>query len=150
MRRLAELYDPLLTQRDLRALSVAIGAHGAHAEELTRDPDIAAIRISRSAAARVLPPLAADYWRQAVQRCPALADSDIPAAVQTAVLSLAYNAGASKVTFLCPILNLRDWGRLATSFRRLGRNSSRGLASRRAQEATLIERCEAPVDEGIG
>ena len=128
---LCALYSRTLPEEALTALSRACGASPEQARELLLDPEIARIRISRDAAAVLLPKIAGPYWSGAVRAASHLRAA--PRRVQTAVLSYVYNLGLDDLRALQSEILRRDWAALAS----LVEHDSR-LPDRRAAEAALI------------
>lgn len=132
---LAELYGPILKPGDLEALELAIGMGPLLARELVHDPLISRIRISRVQAARLLPRIASPYWLTATRMLRGLERSGegVPGAVQSAALSLCYNAGPNDLAALRPSFEARDWNALAGVLEQIPK-----IPRRRRAEAALI------------
>ena len=137
-----ELYPHLVTDDQMAALRTVYGIKGAHARTALRGlPEIHGIRISRDQAVEVMPYAASSYWRGVKHRFASVGLSDTPAAVQTALLSLAYNRGPfnAHLNTLSEPLAERDW---ASAANRIGsmqqRHRLEGIRVRRRHEAALI------------
>lgn len=131
---LRDLYGPLCTAEQLEALVRALGLRGVDALACLRDPQVAAVRIGREAAAERLPRIAAPYWAPAQRYCPALTLSSAPAGAHTALLSLAYQAGADALRRLRAPAERGDWRGVAAALERLPIATRR----RRALEAHAL------------
>ena len=105
------------------------------------DPVLKGIRISREAADEIMPFVAKKYWIAIKTRFPAITDENAPAAVQTAMLSLAYNRGAGNrgLEVLREPLDAGDWARVANSVSAMQQDHSlAGIRTRRQWEGALI------------
>ena len=129
---LEDLYGPLLRPGELEALELAIGAGPLLARELVHDPLISRVRISRVQAARLLPAVAAPYWLS-TRRMLHLDRPGVPPAVQSAALSLCYNAGPNDLERLRGLASQSDWGALAGAIAQIPK-----IPKRRRAEAALI------------
>ncbi|HEX2162659.1 MAG TPA: peptidoglycan-binding protein [Thermoanaerobaculia bacterium] len=135
-------YGALLGEAELAELAAVLGLRGDAARQaLAERPALAAIRLGRAEAARVLPFLAVDYWRPIGARFAVLPDPATPGSVQTALLSLAYNRGPGNPALapLGPPLAARDW--LAAADLVAGMQQDHplpGVRRRRRGEADLI------------
>jgi GH24 family phage-related lysozyme (muramidase) len=137
-----ELYSPLLTQPQMRALRLVYGIKGEDARTAIHTlPALAAIRISREQAAELMPYAAKPYWNGISRRLPALVHKGTPPAVQTALLSLAYNRGVFN-RYLEPLgelLDAKSWDEAADRIGSMQQSHElRGIRIRRRQEALLI------------
>jgi GH24 family phage-related lysozyme (muramidase) len=137
-----ELYAPLLTQAQMKALGLVYGIKGEDANAALRTlPVIADIRISREQAAELMPHAAKPYWIGISRRFKALVRQDTPPAVQTALLSLAYNRGVFN-RYLEPLgelLAAKSWDEAADRIASMQqRHRLPGIRIRRRQEAMLI------------
>jgi len=135
-------YGELLTLEQEGALVRAIGRRGTDARDLLRDDAVLqSVRVSREHAFRVMPFVVVDSWQAIVRRFPALASSDTPPSVQTAMLSLAIHRGAERrelETLGFPI-EMGDWLGLAARIGAMQQNHELpGVRSRRRLEAGLI------------
>lgn len=136
---LEQIYGHLFELEQLGVLSRAIGKRGAEAAALVELPEFQAITIDADTAARLLPSIAVSYWRMLVAAVRAVALKQTPAAVQTAMLSLAYNAGVPRAARVGRYVAAADYRGLAKEIRALGRGKGRGIEARRGLEADLIE-----------
>ncbi|MGB5879962.1 MAG: pesticin C-terminus-like muramidase [Thermoanaerobaculia bacterium] len=137
-----ELYSPLLTQAQMKALRLVYGIKGEDARTaLHALPDLAAIRISREQAAELMPYAAKPYWDGICRRFPALARKDTLPTVQTVLLSLAYNRGVFN-RYLEPLRDLltaKSWNEAADRIASMQQSHQlHGIRIRRRQEAMLI------------
>lgn len=94
--KLNVLYYQILGTRALSLLEEAIGLEYTMAQKFLHQhlllKDIATV--TRPQACQLFPVIARPYWEQITCRFPILTAEDTPPAVQTALLSLAYNRGA--------------------------------------------------------
>ena len=137
-----ELYSPLLTQAQMKALRLVYGIKAEDARTaLHTVPGLADMRISREQASELMPYAAKPYWEGISRRFPALARQDTLPAVQTALLSLAYNRGVFN-RYLDPLGGLlagKDWQAAADRIGSMQQSHElRGIRIRRRQEAMLI------------
>lgn len=135
---LAARYGTVLTAAELDALSIAIGVRGALAAQLIHDPFIRRIRITRTAAARVLPHVAASYWRDVVRACgPGVLAPSVSSGTHTALLSLCFNRGQGPLTALHQDVTAGDWEKVAALVGAMNADSA-SLSERRRAESALI------------
>lgn len=122
-------------ERDLRAV---VGIKGRRAKALAKALEW--IKISRDDASRILPHIAAKYWREIVGRFPPLATA--PGPVQTALLSLGFNRGEwnAGLAPLAEPLRAGDWKTVARIIGSMQQNHRlAGIRSRRRLEAALVD-----------
>lgn len=135
--RLTQVYGRVMTPVSMIRLERALGVRGEAAHVLAGSPAMAGIRISRSAAGLVLPHIASRFWQECVVACPALLSPTAPAAAHTALLSLAYNAGADDVRPLARAAHKGAWRKVAEQLGMMHRSHT-ALHARREREAALI------------
>jgi len=129
--------SPHLTPGRMRALKWARSFQGPEAKAAAKS--LADIRISRELAAQLLPQVADPYWRALVKRFPGLLEA--PPAVQTALLSLAYNRGAGNraLAVLRPWIAAGDWAEVGREIRRMQQDHKlTNIRERRRLEGNLI------------
>ncbi|GGW93507.1 pesticin C-terminus-like muramidase [Alteromonas halophila] len=139
---LDEHYQHVLTPQQLSACHRCIGLKGKEAKSyLSSATDLADIRLSTKAALDVFPAVVAPYWAAIVQRFPALANTNTPGAVQTALLSLAFNRGPYNrdLASLSDPINASDWQTVADNISAMQQNHSlAGIRKRRRMEGEII------------
>ena len=134
-------YASILSASERAALHPWIGVKGRDAEAALSDPDVTGIRISDAEAKTLMPLVAQPYWDEIVERFPELQAAATPSAVQTVMLSLAFNRGASNPDFLQlkkPI-EKSDWkevGRMVSQMQRA--HNLKGIRARRRLEGDYI------------
>jgi GH24 family phage-related lysozyme (muramidase) len=131
----------ILTEAEIKVLVPLLGVQGKTAKGAAKLPDVAKIRISRSAATKAMPAIAAPYWRDIVKRFPKLLDADVPDAVHTVFLSLSYNRGPNNRELgpLAVQLATKDWSTLADTIGKMQQaHATPGIPVRRREEAALI------------
>ncbi|MBN2427153.1 MAG: peptidoglycan-binding protein [Deltaproteobacteria bacterium] len=137
-----EAYEGILLQDQFEAVRKVFGVKGEAAKKvLDADPLLQSIRISRAQAEMVLPYVILPYWEAVSRRFPVLLAGDTPGAVQTALLSLAYNRGAGNrgLGSLEYPLKEKDWGRVADLIGNMQQDHRlEGIRKRRRMEADLI------------
>jgi hypothetical protein len=141
LKKTRELYKTRITDNQYRAVARVTGIRGAEAKPASRGPAIQSIRISRSAALRVMPHIAVSYWQGIVRRFPALDNLATPPSVQTALLSLAYNRGVgnSGLKLLGVSIKKSQWLKVASAIGKMQQTHKlQGIRIRRRQEADLI------------
>jgi len=128
---LRALYRNVFTAKQLGVLAGACGLKNADARAFCAQLEPGAFAIGRTAAALVLPRIAAPYWDAvlSVTQHVVLA----PPAVQSALLSLAYNAGPDDLEPLRGMLTRKDWHLLPAAFAAIPK-----VQARREAEADLI------------
>ncbi len=131
---------PLLTAEQWAAVWKVLGLKGQKARQaLKSSPLLQSIRMSREVAAELLPVVALPYWLAIVKRFPSLRDA--PPAVQTALLSLAYNRGPGNggLEVLTKPLEAGDWRAVGVTIRAMQQDhAQKGIRSRRRLEGELI------------
>ena len=139
-----EAYDGILLQDQFEAVRKVFGVKGEAAQKaLDADPLLQSIRISRAQAEMVLPYVILPYWETISRRFPVLLAEDTPDAVQTALLSLAYNRGAGNrgLSSLEYPLKEKDWDRVADIIGNMQQDHRlEGIRKRRRMEADLIRK----------
>jgi GH24 family phage-related lysozyme (muramidase) len=136
----------ILTEAEVRALVPVLGIRGGAAKAAAKRPSVARIRISRAAATKAMPAIAAPYWRDVAKRFPALLDTDTPSAVHTVFLSLGYNRGPNNRELgpLAVQLAAKNWSALADAIGGMQqRHKTPGIPVRRREEADLIRQAIA-------
>ncbi len=140
--QLNEYYQTILTPQQLTACHKCIGLKGHSAKaHLNTSGDLLGIRLSRDAALDVFPAVVAPYWVAIVKRFPALGDNATPGAVQTALLSLAFNRGAYNrdLATLSESIAAADWHAVARKISAMQQDHSlEGIRKRRRMEGDLI------------
>lgn len=121
----------------LALLEQAIGVRGPAADALLTAELRERVRVPRSAAAQLLPRLAAPIWWSATRLCPALVAPGCPRTFQTAALSLAFNAGPDAVAGLADSAQRGDWEGVADRIAAMHANQP-AIAARRRREAELL------------
>ena len=140
--QLDEHYRHILTPQQLKACHKCVGMKGHSAKShLDASSDLLDIHLTRDAALAVFPAVVAPYWVAIVKRFPALANKDTPGAVQTALLSLAFNRGAYNrdLASLSDPISIGDWktvGRKISAMQQ--EHALEGIRKRRRMEAELI------------
>lgn len=138
---IARLYEPLMSSVQYAAVTRVCGVKGkVAARALRSDPLLRSIRMTRESAESLLPFAAGDYWDKVCRRFPADRAST-PAAVQTVLLSLAYNRGAGNraLAVLATPLEEERWAVVAELVGAMQqRHALPGIPRRRRAEASLI------------
>lgn len=137
-----QLFVPHLTPQQWEAVGHVFGIKGEAAKQaLERDPVLQSIRVTPEQADDIMPYAARPYWRDISHRFPSLKTPITPAAVQTVLLSLAYNRG-SKNQALDPLhgpLAAGNWTEVADVIGGMQQDHSLGgIRLRRRLEAALI------------
>jgi hypothetical protein len=138
---LRHYYRGILTEDEIHALVPVLGLKGLAAKAAVKRPEVARIRISRAAATKAMPAIAAPYWRDIVKRFPKLLDADVPPQVHTVMLSLSYNRGPfnPKLGPLAVQVATKDWRTLANTIGQMQQaHATPGIPIRRREEAALI------------
>lgn len=135
-------YRHILTPQQLNACHKCIGLKGHSAKShLNATTDLLGIRMTRDAALEVFPAVIAPYWVAIVQRFPALGNKSTPGAVQTALLSLAFNRGAYNrdLASLSDPIAAGDWKTVGRKISQMQQDHSlEGIRKRRRMEGELI------------
>ena len=135
------VYRSLLSDVQYDALTRVLGITGAEADRAREvDDDLKSIRLTREQAERLLPFAARSYWEAICRRFPVGRQSTLPA-VQTALLSLAYNRGAGNPDLekLATPLDGEQWPAVAALVGAMqADHEMRGIRLRRQYEANLI------------
>jgi GH24 family phage-related lysozyme (muramidase) len=138
-------YEMLLTPDELDAVLRLVKLKGEPAKQAwTANPILERVRFAEADVARLVPEVAAPFWRQLVARFPSLADDSTPPAAQTALLSLAFNRGMSKRVWggLADPIARGDWPAAAAAVDAMAGEPMHtrfpGLQKRRHQEAALL------------
>jgi hypothetical protein len=139
--RVAELFQGILTSRQLIALKSAYKKFGTAAQKFISQPDIKSIHVTFAQSVSIMPFAAQPYWEAITNRFPTLLGPTTPASVQTVFLSLAYNRGPSnpQLAFLRLALTENDWKKLANDIGTMQHDHVlMGIRKRRRLEAQLI------------
>jgi GH24 family phage-related lysozyme (muramidase) len=134
------LVRPLVSPEQWSAIWHVLGMKGQRARQaLKSSPVLQALRTSREQAAQLLPAVALPYWQAILRRFPPLAAA--PPAVQTALLSLAYNRGAGNagLAILGSPLEAQEWKLVGNLIGLMQQDHPQlGIRSRRRLEGDLI------------
>ena len=142
-------YEFLLSPDELAAVMAVVGKKGDSAKAAYEEhrPTLERIRLKPTDVAQLVPEAAESWWRKLLRMYPGLAKDSTPAAVQTALLSLAFNSGTGGALWnpLSLAIAEEDWLRLADLIeismdgraKRLGRFYPM-IKKRRVEEANLI------------
>ena len=137
------VYKPLLSREAINLCRRVLGLRGKAAKtalhELTAA--FASIRILQSEAAVIFPHVAAPYWRRVSKRYPPLTERQCPGAVQTALLSIAYNRGLPTLglSVMDNAIASKNWILLADVISNMQQDHKlKGIRLRRQREAQLI------------
>ncbi|MEW9797039.1 pesticin C-terminus-like muramidase [Alteromonas sp. CYL-A6] len=135
-------FSAFLSPEQLDACIQCIGITGEEARSrLDESAVLGSIRVSREQAEQVFPAVLAPYWEAISRRFPVLTSASTPPAVQTALLSLAFNRGAYNrdLASLSEPLAEHDWMRVGTRIGQMQQNHSlAGIRKRRKMEGDLI------------
>jgi GH24 family phage-related lysozyme (muramidase) len=135
-------YGDVLSDAQDSAVQAVIGLRGRQAKQaLEADPVLQSIRISRRKALRVMPHIAVKYWKPVTRRFRGVEESETPNAVQTVLLSLAYNRGSrnSDLEVLKAPIAAGRWLDVADLVGNMQQDHAlRGIRIRRRMEADLI------------
>ena len=139
---LRSLYQDHIPADLFELLESVLGLRGESAKAaLASEPRLREISVSREQAEESLPFAASSYWKSIADRFTTLRDDDIPGAVQTALLSLAYNRGArnSRLEPLRGPMDARDWAAAADVIGGMQQDHPlAGIQARRRREASFI------------
>lgn len=137
-----QLFVPLLTSAQWEAVGTVLGIRGEKAKQaLEQVPVLQSIRITPEQADSVMPYAARPYWKGIADRFSSLKASTTPAAVQTVLLSLAYNRGAQNPALdsLQDSLATGNWSGVADVIGDMQQDHPlEGIRLRRRLEAALI------------
>lgn len=147
-------YDDILTPEDFKMLDCFLELRGADARRAyeKHKNTLSTIRVSKEQADRVFPVVAAPYWTAVTKRFPALRGPTTPASVQTALLSLAINRGASnrELEPLGRLIDDGDWPAVADVIGSMQQDHELvGIRRRRREEAALIRRDAGNADSAV-
>jgi hypothetical protein len=139
-------FEFVLTPDELDGVLALVGQRGEALRAVWRDhPALCRIRLQPTDVARLVPEVAGEFWLRLAQRYPAVKDRGVSPAVQTALLSLAFNAGVNARLFdpLVAALQSADRARVADAIEHaLDRNPALArfpaLKRRRIAEANLV------------
>ncbi len=135
-------YGDLFTQENIDTLKSVVGLKGDQAHQaLKSNTDLKKIKINSNQAEHVFPVVADPYWEKIANRYPTLKDQDTLPAVQTALLSIAYNRGPNnpRLKVLDHALETKDWQETAQVIGDMQQNHKlEGIRKRRRMEAELI------------
>lgn len=139
---LEELYKPLLTGEQWRAVTAVLGKRAGEARAALGDtPVLRTIQIERAEADHILPHAARPYWNSIAARFTTLKQPDTLPAVQTVLLSLAYNRGPGNgaLEVLAQPLEAQDWAEVARAVANMQQDHPlAGIRKRRQWESRLI------------
>ncbi|TRY33849.1 pesticin C-terminus-like muramidase [Aliiglaciecola sp. M165] len=139
---LNEQYSNILNADQLSACQHCIGLKGRKAKShLNRSATLLGIRVSKGQALNIFPTIVHPYWVAICKRFPQLKHENTPHAVQTALLSLAFNRGANNraLAILSSPLSQGDWSGCANLIRSMQQDHAlEGIRRRRKMEANLI------------
>ena len=137
-----KLYEPILVGAQLKAAEKVFGITGEDARDaLKADPVLQGIRIGREQADEIMPFAAKPYWADIANRFPALKRDEAFPAVQTVLLSLAYNRGPNNagLEILSAPLEAGEWQEVSDLVGAMQQDHPQaGIRSRRQWEANLI------------
>jgi len=123
----------------IKMLEPAVGLKGPDAGALCDGVGIGSIELTRSQAARILARAAPAYWGRVEAACPEILRPQVPDAVHTAVLDLAYNRGPAPVRPLRSLIVERNWPALASVIGSMQQDHPlEGVRARRRAEADLL------------
>ena len=136
------VYQSFLSDVQHDAVTRVFGIKGPEADRaLEADDDLKSIHLTREQAERLLPFAARGYWDAACRRFLVLERQATLPAVQTVLLSLAYNRGADNPDLekLAAPLDRRQWTAVADLVGAMQpHHEVRGIQLRRQYEANLI------------
>ncbi len=139
---LRRIYAGILSEIDIERLTPVLGFSGERArQELFRRRLRDSLRIGRRDALTIMPFIAVKYWHGITDRFTEVSNDDVPPAVQTVMLSLAYNRGISNpgLNMLAPHLSNQNWLQVANLVGNMQQNHRLpGIRRRRRMEADLI------------
>ena len=138
-------YAFILTPDELEAVLNVVGLRGDEAKQaLETSPVLRRIRLQQFDVARLVPDVATPIWSRLVQRFPMLLQPPTPPAVQTALVSLAFNVGTGNRFWqrMEKPISERNWDGVANGIEAMAKQGLHaripGLARRRQIEANLI------------
>ena len=139
-----DVYELLLTPKQLEVcldvISRKLRGNTAN-DELKANVLLRSIRISRADADSAFPMIASKYWQGISKRFPTLKEKATPPAVQSALLSIAYNRGVSNkgLEVLAEPLRARRWAEVAKLIGSMQQDHKlSGIRQRRRKEANYI------------
>ncbi len=138
-----DAYKSLLSPEAINACRCVLGLKGEAAKAAMHNLSSAfsSVQISRQIAAGIFPFIADPYWRKISKRYPPLTQDQCPGEVQTALLSIAFNRGASnpKLSVMDNAILSKNWIMLADVIGNMQQDHKlKGIRLRRQQEAQLI------------
>ncbi len=137
-----KLYQPLLSDEQWQAVTQVFGTRAGEAREaLGDDPVLRTIKMGRVQAEEILPHAAKPYWDRIAKRFATLKQEDTLPAVQTVLLSLAYNRGPGNgaLDVLKQPLEEQDWAEVASIVGNMQQDHPlKGIRKRRQWESRLI------------
>src|SRR5262245_18816420 len=146
-------YAFILTPDELEAVLSFVGLRGDAAQAAwNANPIAQRIQFAPADVARLVPEVAAPFWDQLVRRFPILTDPATPPAVQSALLSLAFNVGTGSKVWdrLSQPIAAADWFALADAIDSLAQEPRfarfPGSAERRHAEAELVRSTKVAVE----
>jgi GH24 family phage-related lysozyme (muramidase) len=138
-----DIYKDILTPNELEVIGGAIGKHGISAHDMIKNSSaLRAIKISRGQALSILPYVMAPYWKKITKRFPVLLEENTISAVQTVMLSIAYNRGPynRNLEALTVPLETKNWDELYNLITNMQQDHKLlGIRKRRRLEADLIK-----------
>ena len=134
-------YQPLLSDEQYAAVEVVCGIKGSEARQALADNGaLQSIRLTRDQAESILPFAARGYWDSVCNRFRVDRETSLPA-IQTVLLSLAYNRGAgnSDLDVLAKPIGEERWTQVADLVGAMQQSHPLpGIPLRRQAEASLI------------
>lgn len=148
-------YEFVLTPDELDGVLALVGQRGDAVHAAWRaHPALCRIRLEPNDVARLVPEVAGEFWRLLANRYPAVLAPSVTPATQTALLSLAFNAGVNKRWFdpIVAVLPHADPPRTADAIERAMDGNAvlarfPAIQRRRVAEANLV-RAEAGLPIG--
>ena len=140
-------YASLLTEDQLVACKEVKGLKGNNARLIFASGGSVArrlktISISYEEGGILFPVVADPYWKKVCSRFPTILEADVPPAVHTAFLSIAFNRGAENnaLGVLTGPLNRKDWAGLARVFAGMQQGHQLSVIRRRRREEGALIR----------
>lgn len=138
--RFEEIYGLIFTYDEKLSLKARIGMKGVMAKDALNEY-IEQIAIDRIQAENIFAGIADMYWEGICKRFPALLIASTPPAVQTVMLSLAYNRGYNNknLQFLGDLLSQGAYAKMVEELWNMQQDHAlKGVRDRRRKEAKLI------------
>jgi hypothetical protein len=137
---IADVLQPHLSEDQWHAIRHVLGMKGPRAYKALRElRDLQSMRVSRELALKLLPVVAAPYWRSILKRFPPLLSA--PPYVQTVLLSLAYNRGPwnTYLEVLREPIERGEWARVGAEIKGMQQDHSlQGIRNRRRIEGEYV------------